>query len=118
MKLILFPILLLFFTCQNPGTSNTNSMETENTILMKQNTVTTIEGVRIGNGNYFDRDYELKDGTTQNGLAARLFFPNNNNIVVGKGSVFSVNEQEFQVIDIGKQLKDKPYGFIRIQEVK
>lgn len=119
MKLLFYATLLLLFTCQNPGTNTKNSpMQTEKTILMKQNTVTTLEGVRIGNGNYFTRDYELPDGSTKNGLAGRLFFPDDSSIIVGVGSVFDVKEKQFEVIDIGKQYENRPYGFIRLREVE
>lgn len=92
-------------------------METENSILMKQNTVTTLEGVRIGNGNYFEREYELPDGSKKTGMAGRLFFPDNSSIIVGVGSVFDVKEKEYEVLEIGTKYKDKPYGFILLKEL-
>lgn len=94
-------------------------MEHENTIIMKQNTVATLQGVRIGNGNYYDRDYEMPDGTTKNGLAAKLFFPEKeDNRIIGAGAIFTVKEKQYLVVEIGKQLRDRPYGFIRIKEVE
>ena len=110
-------LVLLLNSCQNQ-TITTNSMETENVILVKQNTVVTLEGARIGNGNYFTRNYELPDGTTKNGLSAKLWFPDETKKIVGLGSVFSVKDKRYEVIEIDKKYKDRDFGFMKIKEIK
>lgn len=89
----------------------------DNVILLKQNTVTMIEGTRFGTGNYFERDYIVADGSTQNGLSAKIFFPNNDTVIVGLGTAFQVNEKIFEVIEIGSRYKNKPGGYVKVREM-
>jgi len=64
------------------------------------------------------RTFELPDGSTKEGLSARLFFPDDSNLVVGVGSVFKVKEKQYEVLEILMKYKDKSYGIVRIQEIE
>jgi len=67
---------------------------------MKSNTVVVLQDVRIGNGNYMQREFRLPDGGLTRGPSARLFFPDDSSRIVGEGSVFTVKGVRYEVVEV------------------
>jgi hypothetical protein len=84
-------------------------------IEIAEGTVAPLEGVRVGVGNVWPRDYELPDKSTRNGPSAMIFVEGRDPAVVGEGSVFEVGGARWVVVGVAM---DKPRGNVRVAPIK
>lgn len=70
---------------------------------IKETTVGDLNGEQVGVGNIWEDSYTLTDGTSRTGLTAQLFIlSNDEDVIVGKGSVFTVGETDWLVVAVEK----------------
>ena len=75
-------------------------------IIIKDTTVESINGVRVGCGNFYIDKYTLPDKSVKEGQTAQLFFlDTEREITVGIGSRFDINGKSYEVIKFDKGKK-------------
>jgi len=72
-------------------------------------TQTTIEGVRVGIGNFARREYQRADGTSERGLTATLFPEGASSVIVGVGSVTTLGGHRFVVEKVESPFTGRAY---------
>ena len=81
-------------------------------VVLKETAVVRVENVRVGSGNYWEREYELPDGTTATGMSARLSMDGAVR-VVGVGSEITVNGHRYCVVAIDKPPRARGLVYLR-----
>jgi hypothetical protein len=84
-------------------------------IAITEGTVAPLEGVPVGAGNMWERDYELSDKATRHGPSAMLFIKGESPAVVGKGSIVSVGGVKWIVLGV---TLGKPRGEVRMAPLR
>lgn len=69
-------------------------------ISITEGTVASLEGIPVGAGNMWERDYELADKLLRRGPSAMLFVKGESPIVVGEGSIVSVGAAKWIVLGV------------------
>jgi len=88
-------------------------------VILHNTTVGQVNGVRVGVGSIWDREYELPDKSHQYGLTAKLFPQTGEPIVVGDGSIVSIGGQQWRVsVSAARMGREGPRGSVRLTLVK
>ena len=80
-------------------------------IAITEGTVAPLQGVPVGAGNMWERDYELPDKALRRGPSAMLFIKGESPAVVGEGSIVSVGGVKWIVLGV---TVGKPRGEVRL----
>ncbi|CAN5328834.1 hypothetical protein BH11PSE11_BH11PSE11_26970 [soil metagenome] len=70
-------------------------------IEIEETTVGDLQGVAVGVGNIWERDHVMADGRLKRGLTAQLFI-DDTAFIVGKGSVFELKGECWEVVEVRK----------------
>ena len=81
-------------------------------VEIKETTVGNLGGVDIGVGNIWEREYTLPDGTSRSGPTAQLFIEEER-LIVGKGSVITVDKSRWEVVDV----EMKELGTVKLKQI-
>jgi hypothetical protein len=84
-------------------------------IAITEGTVAPLQGVPVGAGNMWERDYELADKTHRRGPSAMLFIKGESPTVVGEGSIVSVGGVKWIVLGV---TLGKPRGEVRLAPLR
>jgi hypothetical protein len=87
---------------------------------LRETTVERLGGVRVGIGNIYSEDYERADGSTAHGPAATLVpllgQDPNPELVVGAGSVVTLGDSRFEVLEVTPG--DGGRGIVTVRELE
>lgn len=81
-------------------------------VEIKETTVGSLDGVDVGVGNIWEREYTLPDGTSRSGPTAQLFIESER-LIVGKGSAIAVGESRWEVVDV----EMKELGTVKLKKI-
>jgi hypothetical protein len=100
-KRLLF-IVALSLSCTCADAKKATTMKTSATdIVLTQGSVGSLSGARVGVMRVWEDTYELPDGTKKKGITARLAVEDPAaDFVVGKGSLFTIKNDHYEVIAV------------------
>jgi hypothetical protein len=76
--------------------------------------VETIDGVRVGVANLWEREYALADGSTREGPSVMLYLDDGRDFAAGEGTEFDIGNRRWRVTAV---VPGDPRGAIRLGEV-
>jgi hypothetical protein len=84
-------------------------------IAITEGTVARLEGIPVGAGNMWEREYELADNVPRHGPSAMLFVQGESPVIVGEGSIVSVGEVKWIVLGVSLR---SPRGEVRLAQLR
>lgn len=116
----LFFAMTTFFlgmSCSNPNVMTTENIK-ENVTTLKEGTVGTLGGEKVGCSNFVVTDYTTASGKEESGMTASLrVFSSGDQFRVGQGSALSVGESKWKVLSLTAPRKGES-GKVALEELK
>lgn len=107
-------VMLTAFGCDS---NNKSTVDMNDLIKLKANTVIEIESVKVGCGNIMEDEYILASGEQTEGITIELaIFEPEERITVGVGSVIKLGSKEFEIVEIKDVSRKNKIGYALLSE--
>ena len=71
-------------------------------VVIKETAVGDLEGVGVGAGNFWEREFQLPDRSLKEGMTAQIWVGDEAKLVVGRGSRFEAGGHHWLVVEVAK----------------